>query len=46
VLRATKIALDGIAVIVNNKNPVTNLSKDQVKGIFTGAMINWSDVIQ
>jgi phosphate transport system substrate-binding protein len=46
VLSATPIALDGIAVIVNNKNPVTNLTKDQVKGIFTGTMINWSDVIQ
>jgi phosphate transport system substrate-binding protein len=46
VLSATQIALDGIAVIVNNVNPVTNLSKDQVKGIFTGSMVNWSDVIQ
>ncbi|GHU56244.1 phosphate-binding protein PstS 2 [Clostridia bacterium] len=46
VLSATQIALDGIAVIVNNENPVTNLTKDQVKGIFTGAMVKWSDVIQ
>ncbi|GHV91585.1 phosphate-binding protein PstS 2 [Spirochaetia bacterium] len=46
VLSATQIALDGIAVIVNNENPVTNLTKDQVKGIFTGEMVKWSDVIQ
>ncbi|GHV00895.1 hypothetical protein FACS189483_11120 [Spirochaetia bacterium] len=46
VLSATQIALDGIAVIVNNENPVTNLTKDQVKGIFTGAMVKWSDVVQ
>ncbi|GHV80130.1 phosphate-binding protein PstS 2 [Spirochaetia bacterium] len=46
VLSATQIALDGIAIIVNNENPVTNLTKEEVKGIFTGAMVNWSDVIQ
>ncbi|GHT67076.1 phosphate-binding protein PstS 2 [Spirochaetia bacterium] len=46
VLSATRIALDGIAVIVNNENPVTNLTKEEVKGIFTGAMVKWSEVIQ
>ncbi|GHV18787.1 phosphate-binding protein PstS 2 [Spirochaetia bacterium] len=46
VLSATQIALDGIAVIVNNENPVTNLTKEQVKGIFTGTMVEWGDVIQ
>ncbi|GHT67087.1 phosphate-binding protein PstS 2 [Spirochaetia bacterium] len=45
VLSATRIALDGIAVIVNNENPVTNLTKEEVKGIFTGAMVKWSDVL-
>jgi phosphate transport system substrate-binding protein len=43
VLSATQIALDGIAVIVNNENPITNLTKDQVRGIFTGKMSNWSE---
>ena len=38
------IALDGIAVIVNNRNPLTGLSCEQVKDIFTGAALNWSDV--
>ena len=32
---ATTIAQDGIAVIVNNENPVENLTSDQVKAIFT-----------
>ena len=44
-LTATTIAMDGIAVIVNNDSPVTNLTADQVKEIFTGALTIWSDVI-
>jgi len=40
----TVIALDGIAVIVNNDNSVSKLSKDQVKDIFTGAITDWADV--
>ncbi|MCL2495076.1 MAG: substrate-binding domain-containing protein [Oscillospiraceae bacterium] len=38
------IALDGIAVIVNNQNAITGLSSEQVKDIFTGAALNWSDI--
>ncbi|MDR1581401.1 MAG: substrate-binding domain-containing protein [Synergistaceae bacterium] len=37
-----QIALDGIAVIVNNENPFTNLTKDQVKAIFTGETTKWN----
>jgi phosphate transport system substrate-binding protein len=43
-LTATAIALDGIAVIVNSGNPATDLSKDQVKAIFTGEAVTWSDI--
>lgn len=43
-LTPTQIALDGIAVIVNNDNPTTNLSKDQVKGIFTGEIEKWGEI--
>lgn len=43
---ATTIALDGIAVIVNPENPVTELSKDQVRAIFAGESTVWSDVLQ
>lgn len=41
---ATTIAQDGIAVIVNNENPVENLTSDQVKSIFTGETTVWEDV--
>lgn len=41
---ATTIAQDGIAVIVNNANPVDNLTSDQVKSIFTGETTTWADV--
>lgn len=44
-LTPVAIALDGIAVIVNQANPVTNLTKDQVKSVFTGETLNWSDLI-
>ena len=44
-LTATKIAIDGIAVIVNTKNTVDSLTKDQVKNIYTGVSAKWSDVI-
>ncbi|WP_195268550.1 phosphate ABC transporter substrate-binding protein [Eubacterium sp. 1001713B170207_170306_E7] len=37
-------AYDGIAVIVNDKNPVENLTKDQIKGIYTGKITNWKEV--
>ncbi|MCD8323711.1 MAG: substrate-binding domain-containing protein [Clostridiales bacterium] len=41
---ATCIAMDGIAVIVNNDNPLTNLTSDMVYQIFTGEVTTWSDV--
>lgn len=36
--------VDMIAVIVNEGNPVRNLSKKQVEGIFTGEVTDWSEV--
>ena len=39
-----KIALDGIAVIVNSKNAVAELTMDQVKDIFSGKITNWKEV--
>ena len=41
-LTATQIAMDGIAVVVNQENPVENLSAETVKGIFTGEITEWS----
>jgi phosphate transport system substrate-binding protein len=43
-LTATQIALDGIAVIVNNGNPVTMLTAEQVRAIFTGEIEEWNKV--
>lgn len=41
-LTATAIALDGIAVVVNKENSVDDLTMDQIKGIFTGEITDWS----
>ena len=41
---ATAIALDGIAVIVNNANPLEELTSENVKKIYTGDASKWSDV--
>ena len=41
----TVIALDGIAVIVNNKNTVDNLTVEQVRKIYMGDVTKWSDVM-
>lgn len=38
------IALDGIAVIVNNKNSASNITSEQVKAIFTGETTDWNNV--
>ena len=38
------IAHDGIAVIVNEDNPVDNLSVDQLRDIYAGKITNWKDV--
>ena len=38
------IALDGITVAVNNENPVSDLTQDQIAKIFTGEITNWSEV--
>lgn len=40
----TTIAYDGISVIVNPENPVTELTFDQLRGIYNGTISNWKDV--
>ena len=39
-----KIAIDGLVLIVNPSNPVSGLTLQQAKDIFTGATTNWSEV--
>lgn len=45
-LTPIKIALDGIAVIVNTDNPLNTISSDEVKSIFTGSYTSWDEVIK
>ena len=43
-LTETTVALDGIAIIVNAENTVTDLSIDQIAQIYTGAVTDWSEL--
>ena len=43
-LTPVKIAMDGIAVIVNEANPVTGLTTEQIRNIFLGNTTNWSEL--
>lgn len=38
------IAKDGIAVIVNNNNPIDDLTKETVKNIYVGDILTWSEI--
>ena len=40
----TVVALDGIAVVVNPENPVSDLDIDTIAKIYTGEITNWKDV--
>ena len=42
--KATVLALDGIAVVVNPANTTEDLTVDQIKGIYTGELTIWADV--
>ena len=42
-LAATTLALDGIAIIVNEKCPVDDLTVEQIAAIFTGEVTDWAD---
>lgn len=41
---ATKIAMDGIAVIVNKDNSCLEMTSDQIRKIYTGETTQWSDL--
>lgn len=41
---ATKIAMDGIVVIVNKDNSCSELTSDQIRKIYTGETTQWSDL--
>ena len=39
-----KIAMDGVAIIVNTSNPVSKITKEQLQYIYTGKITNWKDI--
>ncbi len=43
---ALVIAMDGIAVIVNNENPLDHLTSQQVGQIYTGEILDWAEVTE
>ena len=43
-LNATVLAYDGIAIIVNPENPVSDLDVETIAKIYTGEITNWSEV--
>ena len=43
-LTETTVALDGIAMIVNPENPVSDLTVEQIADIYTGKITNWSEL--
>ena len=43
-LTPTVIAMDGIAVIVNNANPIEDISSEQIEQIYVGEITDWSEV--
>ena len=43
-LSGTVLAYDGIAIIVNPENPVSDLSVETIAKIYTGEISNWSEV--
>ncbi len=45
-IKEITIAIDGIAVIVNNDNKVSDLTKDNIEKIFTGESTKWSEFVR
>ena len=43
-METTVLCMDGVAVVVNSDNTVTDLTIDQIKDIFTGVITDWSEV--
>ncbi len=43
-LKPQVLAIDGLAIIVNHQNPITNLTKEQVRKIFLGEITTWEQI--
>ncbi|MBM4152013.1 MAG: phosphate ABC transporter substrate-binding protein [Kiritimatiellaceae bacterium] len=44
VLKSVVVARDGIAVVVNNANPVKDLTEAQIRDVFSGKIRNWKEL--
>ena len=40
----TKVARDGVVIIVNSANKLADISKDQLAQVYSGAVTNWKDL--
>lgn len=45
-VKGITIAMDGIAVVVNNANPLSDISKAEVEQIFTGSITKWNKIVK
>lgn len=43
-VKETVVAYDALAIVVHPSNPVTDLTREQLEGIFTGRITNWKEV--
>ncbi len=43
-LNSTVMAYDGIAIVVNSNNPVTDISLEDIAKVFKGEITNWSEL--
>ena len=43
-IKEKPIAYDGMSVIINNENPVQNLTMEQIRDIYTGKITSWKEV--
>lgn len=43
-LKGTVVAIDGIAIIVNPQNPITDLTVEQIASLYKGEITNWEEI--
>ncbi len=43
-IKEVEVALDALSIIVNPSNPVKQLTREQLEGIYTGKITNWKEV--
>ena len=43
-LKSFPFALDGVAVVIHPDNPISGLSSQQIRDIFSGTVLNWKEV--